>query len=171
MIGRLLDALRLLERTAVVLLFAAMLGLFFANISVRIVIPKYASSIAWAEEAARIAMIWGVFLIAGITLERGRHIAMTTLTMQFSRPAQRLLRRVIGVVGGLLFGYFGYLCWSMMVRVFKTGQVLPDLQMPAGYLYLGPAIGFALLALRYVVEIFDPQIPDPMRGDERGAEA
>jgi TRAP-type C4-dicarboxylate transport system permease small subunit len=171
MTGRLLQGLRLIERGVVVALFAAMLGLFFANIAVRVVIPTYASSIAWAEEAARIAMIWAVFLIAGITLERGRHIAMTTLTMQFPIATQRALRRLTGVVGALLFGYFWYLCTTMMMLVIRSGQVLPDLQISSGFLYLGPAIGFALLAVRYLAEIFVPRLPVAHGADQAGAGA
>src|SRR3546814_10951259 len=76
-----------------------MLVLFFANVLVRVVAPSYASNIAWAEEAARLAMIWGLFLVAGMTLERGRHIAMTSALMLLRPPLQLAVRRLIGVVG------------------------------------------------------------------------
>lgn len=166
MAHRLLDALRFVERAAVLALFALMLGLFLTNIGVRSLLPQYASSISWAEEAARIAMIWGVFLIAGITLERGRHIAMSSLVVQMPRAARRLLRRMVGVAGALLFGYFCYICVSIMLFVFRSGQVLPDLRISSGYLYLGPAIGLGLLALRYAIEIFAPQDPASILRDE-----
>ena len=163
---RLLDALRLVERATVIALFALMLGLFLTNIGVRSLLPQYASSISWAEEAARIAMIWAVFIIAGITLERGRHIAMNSLSLQLPRAARRLLRRVIGIAGALLFGYFCYICVSIMLFVFRSGQVLPDLRISSGYLYLGPAIGLGLLALRYAIEIFVPQDPSGLLRDD-----
>jgi TRAP-type C4-dicarboxylate transport system permease small subunit len=166
MAHRLLGALRLVERAAVLALFALMLGLFLTNIGVRSLMPQYASSISWAEEAARIAMIWGVFLIAGITLERGRHIAMHSLIVQLRPAARRLLRRVIGLSGAMLFGYLCWLCLTLMQMVFRSGQVLPDLRISSGYLYLGPAIGLGLLALRYAIEVFAPLDPASMNRDE-----
>ena len=166
MAHRLLGALRFVERAAVLALFALMLGLFLVNIGVRTLLPQHASSISWAEEAARIAMIWGVFLIAGIPLERGRHIAMNSLVVQFRPAARRLLRRVVGLSGALLFGYLCWLCVTLMQMVFRTGQVLPDLRLSTGYLYLGPAIGLGLLALRYAIEVFAPLDPARLNRDE-----
>ncbi len=166
MTHRLLDALRFVERSAVLVLFALMLGLFLANIGVRSLLPQYASMISWAEEAARIAMIWGVFLIAGITLERGRHIAMNSLVIQLRPAARRLLRRAVGVSGALLFGYLCWICVSLMQLVFRSGQVLPDLRISSGYLYLGPAIGLGLLALRYAIEVIAPQDAASLNRDE-----
>ena len=166
MAQRLFEALRTVERAAVFALFAAMLGLFLINIGVRIMLPQYASAISWAEEAARIAMIWGVFLIAGITLERGRHIAMTSLVLQLPRGPRRLLRRIVGLSGALMFGYFSYICISIMLFVFRSGQVLPDLRISTGYLYLGPAIGLGLLSLRYAIEVFVPNDPADIARDD-----
>jgi TRAP-type C4-dicarboxylate transport system permease small subunit len=166
MAHRLLGALRFVERAAVIALFALMLGLFLTNIGVRSLLPQYASSISWAEEAARIAMIWAVFLIAGITLERGRHIAMTSLVVQMPTRHRRMLRRFVGVAGALMFGYFCYICVNIMLFVFRSGQVLPDLRISTGYLYLGPAIGLGLLALRYAAEVAAPQDPGGVLRDE-----
>src|SRR3546814_9696007 len=106
-----------------------MLVLFFANVLVRVVAPSYASNIAWAEEAARLAMIWGLFLVAGMTLERGRHIAMTSALMLLRPPLQLAVRRLIGVVGAVFCGYFTYLASRMTLFVFSTGQVIPSLNL------------------------------------------
>lgn len=155
----LLRALRTIERFGVVTLFGIMLVLFFANVLVRVVAPSYASNIAWAEEAARLAMIWGLFLVAGMTLERGRHIAMTSALMLLPLPLQLAVRRLIGVVGAVFCGYFTYLALRMTLFVFGTGQVIPSLNLSSAYLYMGAAIGLALLSLRYVIEVADPRAP------------
>jgi TRAP-type C4-dicarboxylate transport system permease small subunit len=159
MAGKTLNVLRLLERGAVIGLFAIMVLLFFVNIVVRTALPEYSSMIAWAEEAARLAMIWGIFLIAGITLERGRHIAMTSIIIKMPEALRLTVRRVIGVAGTVFFAYFFYLSVNMTMFVFRSGQVFPDLGISSGYLYLGATIGFALVALRYIFEIFSPADP------------
>lgn len=160
-----LRVLRVFECTSVVALFGIMLVLFVANVAVRFVAPGLASSIAWAEEAARLAMIWGIFLIAGITLERGRHIAMSTLLVTCSARVRFGVRRLVGVVGAAFFGYFCYLATRMTVFVFGTGQIIPSLNLSSAYLYMGAAIGLGLLTTRYFLEIFEPRDPSILPGD------
>jgi TRAP-type C4-dicarboxylate transport system permease small subunit len=166
MAAKALDVLRLIERGAVIGLFAIMVFLFFVNISVRTVLPEYSSTITWAEEAARLAMIWGIFLIAGITLEQGRHIAMTSVTVKMPETVRLAVRRLIGVAGAVFFAYFFYLSANMTMFVFRTGQVFPDLGISSGYLYLGPTVGFALIGLRYIIEIFSPADPATAAPDQ-----
>jgi TRAP-type C4-dicarboxylate transport system permease small subunit len=153
-------------RASTVLLFAIMLALFFVNVMVRILIPEFSSSIGWAEEAARIAMIWAMFLVAGLALDRGRHIAMTSVVVKLPEASRLALRRVIALFGAALFGYFCYICVQIMLRVFNSGQVFPSMGVSSGYLYMGPAIGLGLLALRYVVEIIHPNDPANAKIDE-----
>lgn len=149
----------LIMRGSAVALFAIMLGLFFVNVMARIFFPQFASAVSWAEEAARMAMVWAIFLIAGHALERGRHIAMTSVVNRLPEAARLAIRRLVAVLGTVLFGYFCYICLQIMLQVFRSGQVSPDLRISTGYLYLGPVIGLGLLATRYAVEIFQPNDP------------
>jgi TRAP-type C4-dicarboxylate transport system permease small subunit len=160
-----LRTLRLLERISVVTLFGVMLVLFFVNVAVRVVAPSLSSNIAWAEEAARLAMIWGIFLIAGITLERGRHIAMSSVLLIFPLKVRLMVRRVVGVVGAGFFAYFCYLATRMTIFVFGTGQIIPSLNLSSAYLYMGAAIGLGLLTIRYVLEVIQPRDPAILPGD------
>lgn len=154
-----LRALRLVERFSVVAFFSVMLLLFFANVAVRVVAPSMSSSIAWAEEAARLAMIWGIFLIAGITLERGRHIAMCSVLILLPLRVRLTVRRLVAIVGAAFFGYFCFLATRMTIFVFGTGQVIPALNLSSAYLYMGAAVGLALLTIRYLLEIIAPRDP------------
>lgn len=159
MIERCLNAIRLVERSLAVLLFTIMLVLFFMNITVRIVWPSLSISIAWAEDAARMAMVWGIFIVAGLTLEKGRHIAMSSLVTTF-RPVIRLtIRRLVGVVGALFFGYMTWLAVKMTTFVFKAGQMIPSMNISSAYLYMGAVAGLGLLALRYALEVANPMDP------------
>jgi len=146
--------MRYLERAAVVLMFFVMVVLFASNVITREIAPQWAIHLSWTEEASRLAMIWGVFLVAGITLERGRHIAMTTLLRTFPPLAQSLISRVIDVIGLVFFAYLAYLAGKLSLFVYRTGQVSPSLGISTMYLYLAPTIGFALVATRYLVGMF-----------------
>lgn len=156
----------MIMRGSAVLLFAIMLALFFVNVAVRTVLPEYSSSISWAEEAARIAMIWAIFLISGHVLEKGRHIAMTSVVVRLPEAKRLALRRGIAVLGTVVFAYFCYISIQIMMLVFRSGQIFPDMRISVGYLYLGPAIGFALLTTRYAVEIIYPNDPAKVLLDE-----
>ncbi len=159
MIERCLNCIRLVERSLAVLLFAVMLVLFFMNIAVRLVWPSLSIQIAWAEDAARLAMVWGIFMVAGLTLEKGRHIAMTSLVATF-RPAIRMaIRRFVGGGGALFFGYMTWLALKMTLFVFKAGQTIPSMNISSAYIYMGAVSGLALLALRYALEIANPMDP------------
>lgn len=159
MIETCLNVVRLVERSLAVFLFTVMLALYFVNIVVRIFLPSLSASIAWVEDLSQLAMVWGIFIVAGLTLERGRHIAMSSLVATF-RPAVRFaIRRTIGVVGALFFAYLAYLAVKMTSFVFKTGQVIPSLDISSAYIYMGAVSGLGLLALRYALEIWRPMDP------------
>src|SRR3546814_1475670 len=78
-------------------------------------------------------------------------------------PLQLAVRRLIGVVGAVFCGYFTYLASRMKLFVFSTGQVIPSLSLSSAYLYMGAAIGLALLSLRYVIEVADPRAPQEFK--------
>lgn len=156
----------MIMRGSAVLLFVIMLAFFFVNVMVRTVFPEFSSSISWAEEAARIAMIWAIFLISGHVLEKGRHIAMTSVVVKFPEAKRLALRRGVAVLGTVLFAYFCYISIQIMMMVFRSGQIFPDMRISVGYLYLGPAIGLALLSTRYAVEIIHPNDPAKVMIDE-----
>ena len=41
--------------------------------------------------------------------------------------------------------------YELALFVFNTGQRSPTLNLPMGWIYLAPTIGFVLLALRYLL--------------------
>ncbi|WP_170565506.1 TRAP transporter small permease [Ruegeria atlantica] len=139
-----------LERGAVVFLYALMVLFFASNVIAREIAPKLAVHLSWTEEASRLAMIWGVFLVSGITLERGRHIAMTTLLLTFPPGLQRWIERLINLIGLVFFVYLAFLAGKLTLFVYRTGQTSPSLGISNMFLYLAPAIGFTLIALRYL---------------------
>ena len=128
-----LSILRTVERTVVVAIFLIMVALYFVNVVVRATGSNLASDIAWIEEAVRTMNLYLVFLAIGLALEYGRHVAVDTWRDDLATRLGIPLRRIIDALG-LVFS-----------------------------LYVAPMIGFALLALRYllsllgVIDRFKPQ--------------
>jgi len=147
--------LRYLERGLIVAITIAMIGLFGLNVLIREIAPQYASTFAWIEEASRILMVWGVFMTLGLALERGRHITMTSLLVALPPKIKRYIRKLIDLTGIVFSIYSAWLGYRMSIFVFATGQVSPTLNMPMYILYIGPMVGFVLLALRYALDLFD----------------
>lgn len=165
-IERVVGWLSLVERYFTGLLLVAMTGLYTLNIFVRIALPTYASKLAWIDEASRWMMVWVVFVAAGVAFEVGRHVSVN---IAHNYMPQRLLTglfKAIDVVGLVFSVAIAVFAFNLAVFVAGTGQVSPTLGVSTAILYVAPCIGFALLALRYLLQIAglrdmrrDPQKP------------
>lgn len=141
--------LRRVERTLIVGIFLLMVALFALNVVAREVGGEMASQFAWIEEAVRLLNIFLVFGSLGLALERGRHVGIDTLREALPSKMRTSLRKVIDAVGFLFCLYMSYLAYQLVAFVLKTGQKSPTLDLPMGWIYAAPVIGFLLLGLRY----------------------
>ena len=57
--------------------------------------------------------------------------------------------KLIDAVGVLFSLYFAYLASVLVDFVLQTGQRSPTLELPMGWIYAAPVVGFGLLALRF----------------------
>ena len=130
-----------------------MTGLYAFNVLVRSLAPRYASEIAWIDEAARYAMIWVVFLATGIALEIGRHVSVDLLRGRLPPAQERFLFAVIDVVGLAFSAGGSVVAFQLAWFVRETGQVNPTLGVPTYVLYLAPAYGLASMALRFLLRL------------------
>ena len=145
-----------LRRLESVLLGALMLGmsvLYTLNVLVREIAPAYASRIAWIDELCLFGLAWVVFLGLGITLERGRHIGMTALLRTLAPGAHRGVKLAIDLAGLAFSLYLAQVCLTVTLLVLQTGQVSPTLGVSMSWLYGPMPLGFALLGLRYALEL------------------
>lgn len=147
--------LRTAERSALVLIFLAMVGLYFLNVVVRASGSPLASSLAWIDEAVRLMNLYLVFLAIGLALEYGRHVAVDTWRERIAATTRLPIRRIIDAVGLVFSLYLLWLGFKMTTFVFGTGQRSPTLGLEMGWIYVAPTIGFGLLALRYLLSLLD----------------
>jgi C4-dicarboxylate transporter DctQ subunit len=145
--------LRWIERGAVAALMIAMALAYAFNVAVRELAPTHASTFAWIEEACLFSLAWVVFLGLGLALERGRHIAMTSLLERFAPRLRRALKLAIDLAGTLFSLYIAKLGLDITLFVVRSGQLSPTLDASMGWLYAAMPAGFVLLALRYALEL------------------
>ena len=148
-----LAALRWIERGVVAALMLLMAFAYALNVAVRELAPTYSASFAWIEEACLFALAWVVFLALGLALERGRHIAMTSLLSRLAPGLRRGLKLAIDIAGIVFSLYIAKVSVDITLFVLRSGQTSPTLDISMGWLYAAMPAGFVLLALRYALEL------------------
>lgn len=136
------------NRWALVLIFATMSVVVFANVALRY-LTNY--SLVWAEELARYLMIWMTFLGAGLVLRFGGHVAIDSLHHVLPPRAARLLR---GGLALLMIAFFAAMAWQG-VRYMHAAQyqTTPAMGLSFGDVYAVFPLGFGLLILHLLLVV------------------
>ncbi len=153
MLQTLMNGIRVVERALLVIVMLAMAILYSFNVAVRELSPGFASSFAWVEEATLFALAWLVFIGLGLALERRRHIAMTALLDRLGLRAARAVEAAINLTGLVVSGFLAKISFDLALFIFNSGQISPTLGVSMLGLYAPLPIGFALLTLRYLLEL------------------
>ena len=153
MLQNAMRALRLVERTLLAGLMLLMSFAYVVNVAVRNVYPAIAPQLAWIEEATLISLAWVVFFGLGLALERGRHIAMSAFLERMRGAPKLWAVGAINLVGLVFSIYIAKIGVDISLFVYKSGQVSPTLNVSMAWLYGVVPVGFALLALRYALEL------------------
>jgi C4-dicarboxylate transporter DctQ subunit len=157
MLPTIMMAIRTVERILLAVIMIAMAVMFFINVLARELSPTLAVELAWIEEATLFALAWMVFVGLGLTLERRRHIAMSSYLDSVSPRIGAVLHKLInlsGLVFCLLLTKFSF---DFALFVYRSGQISPTLGFSMIGLYLPLPLGFALLSLRYLLELIGAQ--------------
>ncbi|MGH6726328.1 MAG: TRAP transporter small permease [Pseudolabrys sp.] len=157
MVATLMASIRIAERAFIALGMIIMSAMFFINVAVREFAPKLATELAWIDEATLFTLAWLVFVGLGLALERRRHIAMTVLEDRLPRPVTQAIRKVINLTGLLFCIFLVKVGFDLAYFIFQTGQISPTLGISMVVLYSSLPVGFALLGLRYLLELLGVQ--------------
>lgn len=137
-------------------LLLLMLGLvFFATVG------RYTGwyNMAWSDEASRYCMIWSVFVVAGLSAQRGQMFSIDIVSEKLPLRGQRIFA-VIRLVLVLAFCAFCLVYGSkMMIHQANIGQTSPSLKMPMWIMYSCVPFGCLLLAAHYIALLYT-QIDD-----------
>jgi C4-dicarboxylate transporter, DctQ subunit len=157
MLSKLMTAIRTAERILLAVIMIAMSVLFFVNVVARETSPKLAVELAWIEEATLFALAWMVFVGLGLTLERRRHIAMSAYLDGLSPRIAGVLHKLINLSGLVFCVLLTKFSLDFALFTYRSGQVSPTLGFSMIGLYLPLPLGFALLSLRYLLELIGVQ--------------
>lgn len=156
-LATLMNCLRYLERALLAFIMLMMSVLFFINVVVRELYPAIASDLAWIEGATLFGLAWMVFLGLGLALERRRHIAMTAVLDSLPPRTARIVQAAINLTGLAVAAFLASISFELAKFIYNSGQISPTLGISMLGLYAPLPIGFALLALRYLLELFRVQ--------------
>ena len=157
MLAALLAWIRTVERLLLAAVMIGMSTMYFVNVVVRETSPRLATELAWIEEATLFALAWLVFMGLGLTLERRRHIAMTAFADTLPLEAAFVLHKVINLSGLIVCAFLAKFSFDFAVFIYRSGQISPTLGFSMIGLYAPLPIGFALLTLRYGLELLGYQ--------------
>ncbi|MEO6408863.1 MAG: TRAP transporter small permease [Burkholderiaceae bacterium] len=88
--GRVLDALDRAVLGTLLVTVAAMVGVVSAQVALRY---GFNRSIDWADEVARLAFVWSIFLAIPLGVRQGAHIGIDIVVNKLPPPLQAPLRR------------------------------------------------------------------------------
>jgi TRAP-type transport system small permease protein len=125
---------------ALVLLLTLMSVVIFANVVLRYL---SGSSIVWAEEVARYAMVWLTFLGMGAVFRIGGHIAIENLQEAVSARFSQWLRCAI-LFTIVLLG-LGMVQMGLVYMGRSQFQLTASTQIPFSYIYAAVPVGGVLL--------------------------
>jgi TRAP-type C4-dicarboxylate transport system permease small subunit len=108
-------------------------------------------------EVARLAMVWGTFLMAGYLMGHDRHIAIHVVDYVLGGRALAAVKLVVNLI--VLVTCLVLLYATFLLVAGDIGQVTPAAEIPLQFVNAVPIVGFALIALRALLWITMHDVP------------
>ena len=140
-----------LEESLVVVMMLCMTVLIVMQIFMRYVVG---ASLTWSEELARYFFIWATYIGVTYGVKKNAHICVEAVTSNLPeklRVIVYVLAQVIFLVFAIFVSVEGFV---LSMKIFSFGQTSSSLGMPMGFIYLAPTVGFALVFLRLLQNIW-----------------
>ena len=142
MFDRAYTAILMATKSLIVVLFALMIVVTFAQVVFRYVAG---APISWSEELARYCFVWIVFLAAALGLERGVHLGLDLIVLRLPLAAQRVAAALCEAT--IIAFCLTVLVASLPVIEINAFQRSPSLGLRMSHVYLVIPIAMALLSL------------------------
>lgn len=132
------------EEYALVFLSAFTVVIIFLQVVMRYV---FANSLTWSEEIARYAFIWMIYIGVSYGVKTKKHLGVDAFTMLFKKKGQI----IISVIANILFLVFAlFMAYYGLEIVLKVTRVSAAMQIPLGWVYAAPVVGFTLTTIRLI---------------------
>ncbi len=108
-------------------------------------------SLVWSEELVRYGLLWGVMIGAGVSADRGAHVALAPLEGRLAPRAER----VVAWAAGLCILAFCAIVAIMGVEYIQRLWFMssPAMQLPMRYVFLALPVGAVLTAFFVLVHL------------------
>lgn len=126
-------------------------------------------STAWAEELARYAQLWLIFISASFATKTHAHVRIDALVSVWPkkwRPYIYDIGDFIWMICNLIVVYFGF---HYTVKVYQMGSIATGLKISLAWIYAAIPVGYLLMTLR-LIQIKVCTIRDRIRGGKANEE-
>lgn len=137
---------------------ALLLGLILVLV-VALVAQRYLPGVNFPQtgEVARLAMVWGTFLMAGYLMAHDRHIAIHLVDYVLKGRALALVKLIVNLIVATTCLVLLYATYLLVAG--DIGQVTPAAEIPLQVVNAIPIVGFALTALRAILWLAIVDLP------------
>ncbi|GAB4358826.1 MAG: hypothetical protein Kow0026_20010 [Oricola sp.] len=108
-------------------------------------------SLFFTEEVNRILIIMITFAGISYAARQGRHIRMSAIYDALGPRLRKALMVVIVAVTALAMFALCYFSVGYILKVARSGRVLPSLQIPVYWIFLWVPVGFFMTGLQYAL--------------------
>jgi len=144
------------EELFIGVLLLAITGVIFLNVVMRY---GFNSTLSWAEEFARYGVIWVTFIGASVCVARHLHIAIDVWGHKLSERTNRYWSIAVSAFCSVASVVFCWYSLQLVAKALQTGQKAIALGLPMWCVYGSMSLGSALMAVRFLVTIWQVIIP------------
>lgn len=133
--------------------FIAILLLVIAVILfINVVLRFFGTSMMWAEELARYAIVWITFVGASVCVYKGAHIGVDVIMNLLGEKPKKILTLILALFSLVFSIVFTYFSFKITMNVHGTNQVSSTMGIPMYIVYAAMPVGGLLMSIRYVQE-------------------
>lgn len=134
-----------LSEILVVLTMISLVSATFLQVTLRYV---FNFSLPWADELARVSLVWLVFSGMALCFARGQHAVVGILLDRYAGLPGRLACLFVDMLVFILFAIVLY--GGVRLAILTSGQTTSGLGIPRGLVYAALPIGAALMLIELV---------------------
>lgn len=135
-----------------------LMGAFLIGIScvmfIQIIMRFIGNSLAWAEELCRYFYIWSVFLSISFTIRKNSILRVDLLLSLLPKKLQRVVEIMLQFITIVVFTFLGYYSVLTVKGVKESLQTSPAMEIPMYLVYSIIPIGFFLVSIRSIQQIY-----------------
>lgn len=132
-------------------------GLILLSVLVLLqVIMRYVfhNPMTWSEELCRLVLTWSGFFSIGFCARRDISICLDVVVNALPAKIKRVIFNLTTVIMVILLAYLFKGSYELVAKTMASNSILPGLQIPQYWLYIGPMIGIGLGLIRFIQNLF-----------------